>query len=91
MLARMACRYSCYYLTRNSLTYTAPVMVSDPALKMDITQARHLCDIMSERGFALTPHLPGMLLHLLQHDAPLCVVERVSCKGVKTKIRVHCE
>jgi len=33
-------RYSCYYLTRNSLTYTAPVMVSDPALKMDITQAR---------------------------------------------------
>ena len=41
-LARMAGRYSCYYLTRNSLTYTAPVMVSDPALKMDITQARRL-------------------------------------------------
>ena len=32
------CRYACYYLTRNSLTYTAPVMVSDPSLKMDITQ-----------------------------------------------------
>lgn len=32
------CRYSCYYLTRNSLTYTAPVMVADAALKMDITQ-----------------------------------------------------
>lgn len=30
--------YSCYYLTRNSLTYTAPVMVADAALKMDITQ-----------------------------------------------------
>ena len=39
------CRYSCYYLTRNSLTYTAPVMVSDPALKMDITQARTLITI----------------------------------------------
>ncbi len=32
------CRYACYYLTRNSLTYTAPVMVSDPSLGMDITQ-----------------------------------------------------
>lgn len=31
-------RYSCYYLTRNSLTYTAPVMVADPKLHMDITQ-----------------------------------------------------
>ena len=31
-------RYACYYLTRNSLTYTAPVMVADAALKMDITQ-----------------------------------------------------
>jgi sugar phosphate permease len=30
--------YSCYYLTRNSLTYTAPVMVADPKLGMDITQ-----------------------------------------------------
>ncbi|GFH06600.1 MFS domain-containing protein [Haematococcus lacustris] len=30
--------YSSYYLTRNSLTYTAPVMVADPRLGMDITQ-----------------------------------------------------
>lgn len=30
--------YSCYYLTRNSLTFAAPVMVADPALNMDITQ-----------------------------------------------------
>ena len=35
-------RYACYYLTRNSLTYTAPVMVSDPSLKMDITQVQYL-------------------------------------------------
>ena len=32
-------RYAAYYLTRNSLTYTAPVMVADKALHMDITQA----------------------------------------------------
>ena len=30
-------RYSSYYLTRNSLTYTAPAMVADAALGMDIT------------------------------------------------------
>ncbi len=31
-------RYAAYYLTRNSLTYTAPVMVADAKLAMDITQ-----------------------------------------------------
>ena len=30
--------YASYYLTRNSLTYTAPVMVATPALGMDVTQ-----------------------------------------------------
>ena len=41
------CRYACYYLTRNSLTYTAPVMVADASLKMDITQVwkLHRCSI----------------------------------------------
>jgi len=29
--------YSCYYLTRNSLTFTAPAMVASPALNLDIT------------------------------------------------------
>jgi len=29
--------YSCYYLTRNSLTFTAPVMVATPGLGLDIT------------------------------------------------------
>jgi hypothetical protein len=35
---RLPASYSCYYLTRNSLTYTAPVMVADARLGMDITQ-----------------------------------------------------
>jgi hypothetical protein len=30
--------YAAYYLTRNSLTYTAPVMVSDPSLGFSMTQ-----------------------------------------------------
>jgi OPA family sugar phosphate sensor protein UhpC-like MFS transporter len=29
--------YSCYYLTRNSLTFTAPAMVATPSLGLDIT------------------------------------------------------
>ena len=29
--------YACYYLTRNSLTFTAPAMVATPALGLDIT------------------------------------------------------
>lgn len=29
--------YSCYYLTRNSLTFTAPAMVASPSLHLDIT------------------------------------------------------
>lgn len=30
--------YSCYYLTRNSLTFAAPVMVADASLGLDITK-----------------------------------------------------
>ncbi|PRW61349.1 hexose phosphate transport isoform A [Chlorella sorokiniana] len=30
--------YSCFYLTRNSLTYTAPVMVADPSLPIGMTE-----------------------------------------------------
>ena len=33
----MSISYSCYYLTRNSLTYTAPVMVADKALGLDVS------------------------------------------------------
>lgn len=32
--------YSCFYLTRNSLTYTAPVMVADKTLGFTITDVR---------------------------------------------------
>lgn len=39
-LGRARClldRYSCYYLTRNSLTFAAPVMVATPGLGLDMT------------------------------------------------------
>ena len=32
--------YACFYLTRNSLTYTAPVMVADKALGISLTDVR---------------------------------------------------
>ncbi len=35
-------RYSCFYLTRNSLTYTAPAMVADPSLGIGITEVGHI-------------------------------------------------
>ena len=34
--------YSCFYLTRNSLTYTAPAMVADTALGLSMTDVRLL-------------------------------------------------
>jgi len=37
--------YSCFYLTRNSLTYTAPVMVATPSLGIDITMVGAMTSI----------------------------------------------
>lgn len=34
----MSCSYSCFYLTRNSLTYTAPAMVADASTGIGITE-----------------------------------------------------
>jgi OPA family sugar phosphate sensor protein UhpC-like MFS transporter len=34
--------YSCFYLTRNSLTYTAPAMVADATLGITMTDVRVL-------------------------------------------------
>ena len=33
-------RYSCFYLTRNSLTYTAPAMVADGTLGIGLSEVR---------------------------------------------------
>ena len=57
---RAVCRYACYYLTRNSLTYTAPVMTADPALKMDITQVGTMTSIFPI-AYGFSKFLSGVL------------------------------
>lgn len=52
--------YSFYYLTRNSLTYTAPVMVADPALGMDITQVGAMTSIFPI-AYGMSKFISGVL------------------------------
>lgn len=52
--------YSCYYLTRNSLTYTAPVMVADPKLAMDITQIGAMTSIFPI-AYGMSKFISGVL------------------------------
>ncbi|KAG2488806.1 hypothetical protein HYH03_012606 [Edaphochlamys debaryana] len=52
--------YSCYYLTRNSLTYTAPVMVADPSLHMDITQIGAMTSIFPI-AYGMSKFISGVL------------------------------
>eukprot|EP00882_Tetradesmus_deserticola_P022026 GHRQ01023903.1.p2 GENE.GHRQ01023903.1~~GHRQ01023903.1.p2 ORF type:complete len:210 (+),score=77.76 GHRQ01023903.1:228-857(+) len=52
--------YSCYYLTRNSLTYTAPVMVADPKLAMDITQIGAMTSIFPI-AYGMSKFVSGVL------------------------------
>eukprot|EP00879_Flechtneria_rotunda_P009282 GHRR01009717.1.p1 GENE.GHRR01009717.1~~GHRR01009717.1.p1 ORF type:complete len:467 (+),score=173.45 GHRR01009717.1:218-1618(+) len=52
--------YSSYYLTRNSLTYTAPVMVADPTLGMDITQIGAMTSIFPI-AYGMSKFVSGVL------------------------------
>eukprot|EP00884_Botryococcus_braunii_P006797 jgi/Botrbrau1/16118/Bobra.7_2s0080.2 len=52
--------YASYYLTRNSLTYTAPVMVADPKLAMDITQVGGLTSIFPI-AYGMSKFVSGVL------------------------------
>lgn len=52
--------YACYYLTRNSLTYTAPVMVADPTLGMDITQIGAMTSIFPI-AYGMSKFVSGVL------------------------------
>ncbi len=63
--------YACYYLTRNSLTYTAPVMVADPTLGMDITQIGAMTSIFPiAYGEAPAPTPLNPAAHSLPHECP---------------------
>eukprot|EP00192_Tetraselmis_astigmatica_P003662 CAMPEP_0117659088 /NCGR_PEP_ID=MMETSP0804-20121206/6239_1 /TAXON_ID=1074897 /ORGANISM="Tetraselmis astigmatica, Strain CCMP880" /LENGTH=549 /DNA_ID=CAMNT_0005465709 /DNA_START=69 /DNA_END=1718 /DNA_ORIENTATION=- len=52
--------YACFYLTRNSLTYTAPVMVADPLLKIDITQVGAMTSIFPI-AYGMSKFVSGVL------------------------------
>ena len=52
--------YSSYYLTRNSLTYTAPVMVADPSLGMDITMIGAMTSIFPI-AYGMSKFISGVL------------------------------
>lgn len=52
--------YACYYLTRNSLTYTAPVMVADPLLNMDITMVGAMTSIFPI-AYGMSKFVSGVL------------------------------
>jgi len=52
--------YSSYYLTRNSLTYTAPVMVADPTLGMDITMIGAMTSIFPI-AYGMSKFISGVL------------------------------
>jgi sugar phosphate permease len=52
--------YSCYYLTRNSLTYTAPVMVADPTLGLDITMIGAMTSIFPI-AYGMSKFVSGVL------------------------------
>lgn len=53
-------RYSCYYLTRNSLTYTAPVMVADASLGLDITAVGAMTSIFPI-AYGMSKFVSGVL------------------------------
>uniref|UniRef100_A0A7S0YG03 Major facilitator superfamily (MFS) profile domain-containing protein n=1 Tax=Polytomella parva TaxID=51329 RepID=A0A7S0YG03_9CHLO len=52
--------YSSYYLTRNSLTYTAPVMVADTSLSMDITQIGAMTSVFPI-AYGMSKFISGVL------------------------------
>lgn len=59
-LSAQPCRYSSYYLTRNSLNYVSPVMVADPKLALDITQVGAMTSIFPI-AYGMSKFVSGVL------------------------------
>ena len=53
-------RYGAHYLTRNSLAFTAPTMIKDPALKLDMTAIGGLTSVMPV-AYAFSKFLSGVI------------------------------
>lgn len=80
--------YSCYYLTRNSLTYTAPVMVADAALNMDITQVWHGVHALYAKGDSppLSMSTMNMSTVYMSRSTTLQANASVTCRGRRGRL-----
>ncbi len=54
------CRYASFYLTRNSLAFTAPTMLEDKALGLDMTAVGGLTSILPV-AYGFSKFLSGVL------------------------------
>ena len=84
--------YSCYYLTRNSLTFTAPAMVASPSLGLDITSIGVITSIFPlcygcskfVSGVVGDTLSPGVML-----GGGLIATGMVRTHSVSDRLRVH--
>ena len=58
--ALLICRYASFYLTRNSLAFTAPTMLEDKALGLDMTAVGGLTSILPV-AYGFSKFLSGVL------------------------------
>ena len=59
-VALLCCRYASFYLTRNSLAFTAPTMLEDKALGLDMTAVGGLTSILPV-AYGFSKFLSGVL------------------------------
>ena len=59
-IAVLCCRYASFYLTRNSLAFTAPTMLEDKALGLDMTAVGGLTSILPV-AYGFSKFLSGVL------------------------------
>ena len=59
-LERLRCRYASFYLTRNSLAFTAPSMLEDKSLGMDMTAIGGLTSMLPV-AYGFSKFLSGVL------------------------------
>lgn len=54
------CRYASFYLTRNSLAFTAPTMIEDASLGLDMTSVGGLTSVLPV-AYGFSKFLSGVL------------------------------
>ncbi len=54
------CSYASFYLTRNSLAFTAPTMIEDPSLGLDMTSVGGLTSMLPV-AYGFSKFLSGVL------------------------------